>query len=171
MRFRAVMTRVVVESRDYKRDQVYGNVVGERKGLAADFRRVGNQNIFDSEEAQRGLGWSDEDRLRVERALMAHPKFNNLRVVDIGGPEPNVQGGNGLLPEIGFAPGQELPDEHLEFVKDLRWFQIDLAQASTPESTGRCEAAVETVDGSRQCGKAAVAGSDYCEEHSLAEVS
>ena len=49
-----------------------GQVVLLDRGLRAKFR----EHVFDSEIAQRQLGWTDEDRILVEQRLLANPRFD-----------------------------------------------------------------------------------------------
>jgi len=45
------------------------------QGLRAEFG--GRHNIWDSEIAQKRKGWSDEDRIRVEKYLLNHRSFGH----------------------------------------------------------------------------------------------
>jgi len=51
---------------------VNGGVATMERGLTARF--LGH--VFDSERAQKALGWTDEDRRAVERFLLEHYDFN-----------------------------------------------------------------------------------------------
>lgn len=66
-----------------------------RPGLAAKFE--GRQRIFDSLQAQKYAGWSDEEREAVENHLLQHRDW-----------------GNGLY----LAPGQEMPKDKAEYAKN-----------------------------------------------------
>lgn len=63
-------------------------------GLRAQF--TGENRIFDSEESAKKYGWSEEERIQVEKHLVKHNDF-----------------GNGIY----FAAGEEVPDYLTEFVK------------------------------------------------------
>jgi hypothetical protein len=176
MRFRSATANrtYTVLAFDNARD-VYGRVINKIPGIRAEFR--GREHIFDSEVAQKANGWTDEQRLAVERHLLDHKDFGRMRVFDLGGTSPETQLGNMAQPELYFAPGQTLPDEHLEFCQSLRWFQIEQeeeaaraaaapAEEPEPEPTRPCMyRAVNDDDEVLMCEDPASPGHDYCETH------
>jgi hypothetical protein len=173
MRFQSMNKRYVITSRDVTRDN-YGRKIGDIKGLSAEFTGKGFPRTFDSVEAARQNRWTEEERLEVERFLLSDPEFGTLRTVD-GGGSLDRQLGNINVYELYLASGQAIPKEHLEFVKDLRWYQIDHAtiEAEPEEVIDTCiwvgpnpEIPEETI----ACPKKSLKGSHYCRQHSTVKV-
>jgi len=132
----------------------------------------GMSRTLDTEAAQIGYGWSDEDRTMMERHLMSHPDFGRKRTVDRG-----EQRGDLLLNSqvwlLWFAPDQEIPDEHEEFCSHQQWFKAwgtATEAAGTPVSDRQCIYAETVGNAVLGCKNPALEGQDYCEEHVLAEV-
>jgi hypothetical protein len=172
MRFRTASSNAsyTVLARDQIKDNI-GRVTGKVPGLRAEF--LGPEHICDTEEQQRQNRWSDEQRLEVERHLLSHKNFRRMRVFDLGGPSPEAQRGNAAQPELDLAPGQTLPDEHLEFCMTQRWWKI-ANTAEQPEPATEPELEPERVCLYRalsennevvECNQTASPGHDYCEDH------
>jgi hypothetical protein len=135
-------------------------------GLTLD---SGNTRILDTEQQAMQDGWTEEDRLMMERHILSHPEFGMSRMAD-----SNTQQGDDLINhrvwELWFAPDQEIPPEHLEFCKTQRWYtawdvENDL-QNTVPEISENTCIEAPLVDGViYRCTKPAVEGSDYCEVH------
>ncbi len=113
---------------------------GGQKRIYARF--TGTPPSFDSLEAQRQNGWTDEERLRVERHLLTHKDW-----------------GVGLH----LFPGEQMPPEH-------EGLGVQTTAGSTPAPRpvqmveGLCKFLVAEFP-PEVCGAEALAGSDFCEEH------
>ena len=163
MQFRSAHfnARYVMMPEDLLRDQ-YGRVVQQIPGRVAQFR--GAARIWDSEQAQAQYGWTDEERIQMERWLLSHPEFNQMHVFDMGGTEDRPLG-NGALPMIGLAPGQLLPKEHEEFCKSLKWYQAKQSLEVKETDIAYCAATIQTPDGVINCPRKAEVGAQYCLVH------
>ena len=102
-------------------------------GLVATFR--GPHRLFDSAMSQEQNGWTDEERERVERHLLAHPDF-----------------GRGLY----LASGEELTEEMKKVVKN-QWALERLVRKCA-------HLTYEGLD-IKQCQNDSATGSDFCDEH------
>jgi hypothetical protein len=124
-----------------------------QKPLRANFR--GPQRVFDSEAAQREFGWTDEERLQVERHLLSHKSYGM----------PGWHGVGGLY----LAPGEVIPPEHEGVVRtDLpgpRPGVMGSDTPATPPEEARCIFIATGVDDVEQCESAAVEGQSYCAHH------
>lgn len=160
---------------DRETDQ-YGRVTRRVEGTRIEFQGKG-EGFFDS-EAQR---WDDETRLKAERHLLGHPDFRTFRYIPLGGPRDH-QPEPIRLPVLDLAPGQEIPAEHAEFVKECRWYQIEqeiarsqAGQAPVSAAPAVAEPELGTqcmfrtlADGSGQlveCSNPRADGDFYCEQH------
>ncbi len=85
---------IIVKKSFYRRFEEGGRELVP--GLKARF--VGPQRIFDSEQAQKLHGWSDEDRVYVENWLLKRPEFNN---------------------GIYLAPGETLTEDQINIASSL----------------------------------------------------
>ncbi len=101
---------------------------------------------FDSELAQRNLGWTDDERTQVERALLQHVLFGRSR-------------------------GIYLDDK----VDDIPAMQVrPRVKPSVPavEGEARCIVFRDPGDGTvEQCGNRAEEGSNFCADHEQAQVA
>lgn len=78
MRFISVANRLkIVVKQAYQEKAVDGSRI-PHPGLRARFLN----HTFDSVESQKQLGWTDEERVRVERALLGHNSFGNPGMID-----------------------------------------------------------------------------------------
>jgi hypothetical protein len=102
-------------------------------GLIAKFK--GPQRLFDSVAAQEELGWSDEDRLYVEKRLLGHKDF-----------------GRGLY----LAPGETLPEDMVEHVKN---------KTALTKAKARCQFISAAGGEINQCSNEAALGQSFCAEH------
>ena len=169
MRFRSAFSifKFIILPEEIVRDNL-GRLIQRHKGKSAMF---GRDHIWDSQDAQSQNGWDDEDRLQAERAVLASPRFRQLKVMDQGGPTPDVQLGNISAFVIDLAPGQELPQEHLEFVKGCKWYQneqevLRIEGGVLPQvRTKLCAAIIDTPEGSTGCPRLAEVGGNYCAMH------
>lgn len=123
----------------------------EGTGIRADFKGAFNPSgeplavpgFFDSSEAQRANGWTEDERLMVERYLLTHSDF-----------------GTGLY----LAAGETIPPEHA----DLNIGADESAAPADPvEPTGtRCMLIRQEGPGKTwQCSRIAKEGEDYCAQH------
>jgi hypothetical protein len=166
MQFRSVFQNykfnVLPEEITY--DQL-GRAIGRHKGISLFF---GLNHMADTEKAQREQNWTDEQRLDVERKVMSHDQFKRPKVFDQGG-DQGVQLGDATAYVIYFAPGQEIPPEHEEFVKTCRWWQIaqELERNAVHQKvpTERCQAVLESPDGPRPCTNWAEPDTEFCANH------
>ena len=128
----------------------------------------GSDRILDTNHTAIAEGWTDEERFQMERHLMSHPEFGMSRMADSG-----EQRGDDLINvrvwELWFAPDQDIPDEHLEFCKEQRWYQawnIDEDLPAAPTISDRTCIESPLVDGVVfRCTQPAQEGSDYCGLH------
>ncbi len=178
MKFRSAFANYVftVLPEDIVRD-LHGRRISTIKGLKATF---GENHVFDSEQAQRANRWTPEERLELERGILESPRFRQPHIQDMGGSsDPNVQLGNVMVYVLDLAPGQSIPSEHAEFVKECHWYLSDQASMEAQggvvkeSATKRCDATIDTPDGTTGCSRMAEAGRDYCllHEPNLAEVA
>ena len=174
MKFRSVFTnyKFNVIPEEIEKDNL-GRMIRRHKGLYLFF---GLNHLADTEAAQREHNWTDEERLQVERAIMGHDQFKRPKVFDQGG-DQGVQLGDATGFVLYFAPGQDIPEEHKEFVQTCRWYQIaqQLEAQGRAERTPtiRCAAILPTPNGDMPCPQWADEGSEYCGMHTpiAAEVS
>lgn len=169
MKFQSTNDSFVVLPHDTTKD-MYGRRIADIRGLRAEFTgRMPKQ--FDSVVAQAQKGWSDEERLQVERYLLSHKQFGYLKTMD-GGNDHDRQVGNIQLYVLYLGPGQDVPPEHREFVKDMPWYQSNPAIQGTPEdepiSTDLCAHRWLSPDNDEEvlaCNKKALKGKLYCRQH------
>jgi len=84
--------RLVVKARQRTFDPLSG-AAGRTTGLSATFNPVGQYGVFDSEQAQRIHGWSEDERRTVERALLEHVTFGQtMHLLDLPDEEAKVLG-------------------------------------------------------------------------------
>lgn len=119
------------------------------RGLKAKF--LGEDRLFDSERAQRELGWTDEERLLVERHLLTHRDFGRRR--------SRAQGG------LYLAPGQDVPPEHADLGVEAGIAHEAAAQVRLAEAGFRCAFVWTTSEGIKQCPDEVAQGSQFCEGH------
>jgi len=144
--------------------------------------RSDRNGIIDTDEAQARNGWTDEQRLAVERHLIAHRDFGMRKNVDSG-----IQQGDDLLnkvvPRLWFAPGQGIPDEHREFIERQAWY-VAWSSADLPvlEAVGEgppeaavservCLGRISNGASVSACRNPALEGEDYCSLHLEREVA
>lgn len=112
-------------------------------GLHAEF--IGPQRLFDSELQAARLGWSDEQRLEVERHL--------LESVDFG-------------VRYYLALGQSVPAEHKDAaIRIPEHAQVPPENQEPPEDERVCAMVWVTEDGTTQCERKPRKGSDFCPKH------
>lgn len=127
-----------VRPRAIQVDPVTHMRVGEQRRLFARFE--GNPPVFDSEEAQRKYGWTDEERIMVERHLLQHEDW-----------------GRGLF----LFPGETVP-EHLADIAPEEATPSDAPTVTVHD--GMCQFIVREFP-VELCGDEALSGSEYCEKH------
>lgn len=88
MKFRSKWGNAIYIVRPTVRIVNHLGIVEMRPGLRAKFDL--DNHLFDSEQAQRENGWSDEERIAVEKHLLKSKDY-----------------GNGIV----LSPGQEVPEE------------------------------------------------------------
>jgi hypothetical protein len=125
------------------------------KGLAAKFRAPTKQvtdperrqpvAFFDSEAAQKDLGWTKAELEEVERAVLTNRKF-----------------GNGVY----LAPGQEIPARYRDLFPDVE--ENTPADVVAPEVEPELICANVEMDDDgelRQCQNPPLKGTDLCAKH------
>ena len=148
-----------------------GVVRRDAYGLAASSE---NSRIIDTDYQAEKYGWTAEDKHLMERHLLSHPDFGRRRLVDSG-----LERDGALLSapvwELYLAPGEVIPDEHLDFARQQLWFAFegDAMTAIIPSQ----EQLAEALDGRKcmksrmdngvalRCPNNAMEGEDYCSLH------
>ena len=127
------------------RHQTIDGVVTPLPGLRARFFG----HVFDSERAQQDLGWTDEERKRVEKHLLTHRDFERH--------------GGYYLDEVVEGRGNS------ESAKQAAALRAEIGLPATAADL-RCTAFFRNEDGeAEQCPRQATLG-DYCDEHAPAEL-
>jgi len=147
-----------------------GNGVARRDafGLHASSN---NTRIIDTDIEASMYGWTPDEKFKMERHLLSHRDFGTSRLVDSG-----KQEGDELLNvqvfELFLAPGQEIPDEHLDFAKEQSWYKRwgygDKAPnpKTVEEAEGRLCVFSRMYGGAAlKCPNVALEDSDYCDSH------
>jgi hypothetical protein len=174
MLFQSTYSNFVVLPADRDLD-ARGNLIKRIPGLSADFKGKGTVKTFDSVEAARQNRWTEEQRLEVERYLLSHAAFGRIRSVD-GGGSIDRQVGNIQVYVLYLGPGQEIPPEHQEFVKDQPWYQIEMAsggrkpvvEQNEPTDSDMCAHREQAPDDPEEiisCNRKALKGKLYCRTH------
>lgn len=173
MLFQSTMSDFVVVPADRDLD-VRGNLIRRIPGLNARFTGKGTVKLFDSVEAAKSNRWTEEQRLEVERHLLSHQKFGRIKTVD-GGGTIDRQVGNVQVYVLYLGPGQDIPPEHADFVKDQHWYQIEMAsggrkpvEVDEPASVEMCahrEVAPDDPEEIIACNRKALKGKLYCRSH------
>lgn len=132
MRFRSssANARLVVSPGDTVME---GGLRRPIRGLRAEFK----EHAFDSKQAQKEFGWTDEERKRVEKAILTHKNFAPLN------------------PKLGEARYylEDQPQAH-QGVADVVLNKLHCVYTVIGDSGN-----------SELCGKEAAEGSDFCEDH------
>lgn len=139
MRFASAARRtkyVVVPKRTFSDDRE------PEPGLMARFRN----NVFDSEKTQRDLGWTDEQRIRVEKHLLGHPDFDKPGGFFLDTATTGGKSKADILREAGHPWAEAYADGSGE---RCMFFYAD------PDKPGEVA----------QCASGVMPGSDYCESH------
>jgi hypothetical protein len=114
------------------------------RGLRAEFKG----HMFDTERAQKGLRWSDDERKLVEQSLLEHEDFERGRIMALRpGADPE-----GRKPRLYLADG---PDAA----------RLDTDVTPAPEQKPRCIFLMATDEGAEQCSRPAKADGIYCAQH------
>lgn len=151
MRFQSAFlnTTYIIRPSLVKPDPITGQNQVVQTPLKAKF--LGPQRIFDSENAQRKFGWSDEERKAVEVYLLSHRDF--------GKASKHARGG------LYLAPGETLPQEYNYLVEKS-------TPLTAPRLDGqkRCAFISTGPDDVVQCEDPALEGEELCERHLLASL-
>lgn len=146
MRFQhaALNASYVVRPRVVVSDPITNQPVERQKPLRAKFK--GAQRIFDSMTAQAALGWTDEERIAVERHLLTHPDFARTRNRGRGG--------------LYLAPGEEVPAVHADLIAT-----DEVLEAPKVTAGEVCIFVTTAPDELIQCDQPALEGESYCQNH------
>ena len=114
------------------------------RGIRAEF--YGSPPTFDSEEAQLRNGWTDDQRIEVERYLLHHIDFTHGRLY-----------------------ADEIPPEHLEHMDPVLAAPPSVSKVGEP---GYCQHVTRTSPHVELCGEV-TDGTEFCPRHTreLEEVS
>lgn len=125
-----------------QRDPLTGRQTGMNRALRAEFK----EHKFNSLSAQKAYGWSDEERVMVERHLLNHPDFGK-------------GDGRGIFIDKSASLPQDLPDYLQEEVEEP-------VVAAVPTFNGpRCEWMEDQGDDTIQCDEQATTESGMCARH------
>lgn len=149
MRFQSAFTNAtyVIRAEVVRPNPVSGINEKIQKGLRAKF--MGPQRIFDTEAAQIRYGWSDEERLEVERGLLTHWDFGRSRHHGRGG--------------LYLAPGEKIPEIHAGLTKPGTGESVLHLTETDPEEV--CIFFYTGPDELTQCGEPVALGEQYCQPH------
>lgn len=138
----------------------------------------GSRRIIDTDVAAEAYGWSADQLRQMNEHILSHPDFGTRKIVDRGGEDENGLLRNTHVWVLFLADDQDIPDDYREFCAEQRWFKAwypdgepEVVERVIPEGGKRCAEVMRDGNKARPCPELALPDSDYCADHSFAEVS